>query len=86
VEKIKLSQVEEEYYKYDDTNKGLTQTPSQKTAKESTIVLPSINEEIASLNPPQTVKDVMKGLISDTESIPSPTNEIVVPINNPPPK
>jgi len=86
VEKIKLSQVEEEYYKYDDTNKGLTQTPSQKTSKESTIVLPSINEEIASLNPPQTVKDVMKGLISDTESIPSPTNEIVVPINNPPPK
>jgi hypothetical protein len=82
VEKIKLSQVEEEYYKYDDTNKGLTQTPNQKTGKENTIVLPSINEEISSLNPPQTVKDVMKGLISDTESLPSPTNETVIPINN----
>jgi hypothetical protein len=46
--------------------------------KDPTIVLPSINEEIAGLIPPKSVKEVMQGLITETDSIPSPKNEIIV--------
>jgi len=76
VEKIKLSQIEEEYYKYEDVSNSVAHTPpTQKPAAQSGIVLPSINEELASFQPPQTVKEVMKGLIAEPEA-----NEIIVPI------
>jgi Protein of unknown function (DUF4231) len=79
VEKIKLSQVEDEYYKYDDTNNPMNHTPNIKSVgKETSIVLPSINEEIAGLQPPRTVKEVMQGLITESDSIPSPKNEIIL--------
>jgi hypothetical protein len=53
----------------------LTHTPStaKQSAKDPSIVLPSINEELASFQPPQTVKEVMKGLIATT-------NEVIIPI------
>ena len=77
VEKIKLSQVEDEYYKYDDTNNPVNNTPNQKPGvKDAGITLPSINEDIAGLKPPQSVQEVMKGLITETNS----RNEVVVPI------
>ena len=77
VEKIKLAQVEDEYFKYEDSNNPLTHTPStaKQGTKDPSIVLPSINEELASFQPPQTVKEVMKGLITSE----SPTNEIIIP-------
>jgi hypothetical protein len=80
VEKIKLAQVEEEYFKYEDTNNPLSHTPSSQKlgTKDPSIVLPSINEEIAGLSPPQSVKEVMQGLITGTDSIPSPKNEVIV--------
>jgi hypothetical protein len=90
VEKIKLAQIEEEYYKYEDPNNPLSHTPAgQKPGAQATtsIVLPSINEDITALNPPKTVKEVMQGLLTETESLPSPVNEVVVPVaNNEPPK
>jgi hypothetical protein len=78
VEKIKLAQVEDEYFKYEDSNNPLTHAPStaKQGTKDPSIVLPSINEELASFQPPQTVKEVMKGLITTD----SPTNEIIIPI------
>jgi len=84
VEKIKLAQIEEEYYKYEDPSNPLrsTQNSQKPGAASSTIMLPSIHEEIAALNPPKTVKEVMQGLLTETESIPSPTNEVVVPVEN----
>ena len=76
VEKIKLSQIEEEYYKYEDVSNSVAHTPpNQKSVKETGIVLPSINEELASFQAPQTIKEVMKGLITEPE-----VNEIIVPI------
>jgi hypothetical protein len=80
VEKIKLSQIEDEYYKYDDAHNPMTHQPNQKpnTPTNSGLVLPSINEEIPLLKPPQSVKEVMQGLIS--EDIPTPKNETVIPI------
>jgi len=89
VEKIKLSQIEEEYYKYEDASNPLSHTPNgQKAVKDTTIVLPSINEDITALKPPKSVKEVMQGLITESDSIPSPSNEVIVPIltNNAPPK
>ena len=82
VEKIKLAQVEDEYYKYDDTNNPMTHTPNQKPGtKDTGITLPSINEDIAGLKPPQSVQEVMKGLISDANGIPSLSkNEVVIPM------
>lgn len=78
VEKIKLAQVEDEYFKYEDSNNPLTHAPStaKQGTKDPSIVLPSINEELASFQPPQTVKEVMKGLITTD----SPTNEIIIPM------
>jgi hypothetical protein len=82
VEKIKLSQIEEEYYKYEDPSNPLSHTPNgQKAVKDTTIVLPSINEDITALQPPKSVKEVMQGLITESDSIPSPTNEVIVPIS-----
>lgn len=80
VEKIKLSQIEDEYYKYDDAHNPMAHQPNQKpnTTTNSGLVLPSINEEIPLLKPPQSVKEVMQGLIS--EDIPTPKNETVIPI------
>jgi Protein of unknown function (DUF4231) len=79
VEKIKLAQIEEEYYKYEDTNNPLSHAPSSQKLgiKESGIVLPSINEEISGLSPPQSVKEVMQRLITETDVIPSPKNEVI---------
>jgi hypothetical protein len=81
VEKIKLSQIEDEYYKYDDAHNPMTHNPNQKpnTPTNSGLALPSINEEIPLLKPPQSVKEVMQGLIPDS---PSPKNETVIPISN----
>jgi len=83
VEKIKLSQIEEEYYKYEDPNNPLTHAPSgQKAgAKDTSIALPSINEDITALNPPKSVKEVMQGLITEAD-LPSPSNEVIVPVAN----
>jgi hypothetical protein len=83
VEKIKLAQIEEEYYKYEDPNNPLAHTPNgQKTGtKDTSIVLPSINEDITALKPPTSVKEVMQGLITETD-LPSPSNEVVVPVAN----
>jgi hypothetical protein len=85
VEKIKLAQIEEEYYKYEDANNPLTHNPTQKqNIKDSPLALPSINEEITLLKPPQSVKEVMAGLITVPDSPPMPKNEtILVPVNNP---
>jgi hypothetical protein len=81
VEKIKLAQVEDEYYKYDDTNNPMNHTPNAKPgAKDTGIALPSINEEISGLQPPKTVKEVMQGLIAESDSIPSLKNEVLVPV------
>ena len=84
VEKIKLAQVEEEYFKYEDANNPLTHTPSNPKVgvKDPSIVLPSINEELSSFHPPKTVKEVMQGLITE----PTDINEVIVPINNLPNK
>ena len=83
VEKIKLSQIEEEYYKYEDPSNALSHAPNgQKGAvKDTSIVLPSINEDITALNPPKSVKEVMQGLITEAD-LPSPSNEVIVPVAN----
>ena len=78
-----MAQIEEEYYKYEDPNNPLTHAPNgQKAgAKDTSIALPSINEDITALNPPKSVKEVMQGLITETD-LPTPTNEVVIPIPN----
>jgi hypothetical protein len=83
VEKIKLAQIEEEYYKYEDPNNPLAHTPNGQKGgvKDTSIVLPSINEDITALKPPTSVKEVMQGLITEAD-LPSPSNEVVVPIAN----
>jgi hypothetical protein len=55
----------------------MTNTPNQKPGiKDTGITLPSINEDIAGLKPPQSVQEVMKGLISESNG----RNELIIPI------
>jgi len=67
VEKIKLKQVEEEYYKYEEANNPVSHPPQQKPSA----YLPSINKDIDELKAPQSVKDAINSLIIP----PSPFSE-----------
>lgn len=81
IEKMKLKQVEEEYYKYEDSTNPVSHAPDAKAS----IYPPSIQKEIDGLNKeaPQSVQDVINSLILPTNegkatndtvqlSIPSP--------------
>jgi hypothetical protein len=75
VEKIKLKQVEDEYYKYDEVHSLNTATTAQKPGcpdagkDTSSILPPSLNKDLPSLSKdaPQSVRDAINDLI-----IPSP--------------
>ena len=79
VEKLKLKQVEEEYYKYEEAANPAA--PGQKPADG--ILPPSLNKEIAGMAPPDSVKEVMRGLIAQ-DGLETPKedakNIIIVPI------
>jgi hypothetical protein len=73
VEKIKLKQIEDEYYKHDDTNSGVAHTPYaqvQGTKQNEILYPPSLSKDIDSLakNVPQTVTEVMKGLLKNDKN------------------
>lgn len=70
VEKIKLKQVEEEYYKYEEANNPVNHPPQQKPSA----YLPSINKDIEELKAPQSVKDAINSLIIPNSST-SPFSE-----------
>jgi hypothetical protein len=78
VEKLKMKQIEEEYYKYED---AANPPPGQKPADG--ILPPSLNKEIAGMAPPDSVKEVMRGLISQ-DGLATPKEElkntIIVPV------
>lgn len=83
VEKLKLKQVEEEYYKYEEaSNPTAPNQASQKT--QEGILPPSINKEIGGMAPPTSVKEVMRGLLKgDTDGLETPPNlknTIVIPV------
>ena len=75
VEKIKLKQVEDEYYKYDEVHSLNAVTTAQKPGcpdagkDTSSILPPSLNKDLPSLSKdaPQSVRDAINDLI-----IPSP--------------
>jgi len=82
VEKMKLKQVEDEYYKYEDTSNPVAHAPDGK----SSIYPPSIQKEIAELNKeaPQSVKDAINSLILPVNDE-KPSNENIT-ISIPSPK
>jgi hypothetical protein len=70
VEKIKLRQIEDEYYKYDDPSNSITRPTYAPqvaaTSKGNEIIYPpSLSKDIDTLakNVPQTVSEVMQGLL-----------------------
>jgi hypothetical protein len=72
VEKIKLKQIEEEYYKYEDTNaNGVHPTQSADTAattkpsesKETPLFPPSIDKTLATMLPSPSMKDAINTLV-----------------------
>ena len=82
VEKLKLKQVEEEYYKYDEVSNAAA--PPQKGGEG--ILPPSINKDIGSMAPPATVQEVMRGLLKGEEDgLETPKgdkNTVIVPVTN----
>jgi len=71
VEKIKLKQIEDEYYKYDDTNSGVAHTPYTQVPKQNSVLYPpSLSKDIDTLakNVPQTVTEVMQGLLKNDDN------------------
>ena len=71
VEKIKLKQIEDEYYKYDDTNSGVAHTPYVQMPKQNGVLYPpSLSKDIDTLakNVPQTVTEVMQGLLKNDKN------------------
>lgn len=79
VEKLKMKQVEEEYYKYEEASNPAA--PGQKPADG--ILPPSLNKEIAGMAPPDSVKEVMRGLLT-RDGLDTPKEEtkntIIIPI------
>ena len=68
VEKIKLKQIEEEYYKYEDTNaNGLQHTPAATVkpaeTKDTPLYPPSIDKTIATMIPSPSLKEAMETLV-----------------------
>ena len=72
VEKIKLKQIEEEYYKYEDTNtNSVHHTPTDTTAtttkpsesKETSLFPPSIDKTLSTLAPSPSIKDAINTLV-----------------------
>jgi hypothetical protein len=71
VEKIKLKQIEEEYYKYEDTNtNGVQHTPTDTTAtskpsesKETSLFPPSIDKTLSAMVPSPSMKDAINTLV-----------------------
>jgi hypothetical protein len=80
VEKLKLKQVEEEYYKNEEA--ATPAAPGQKPVDG--ILPPSLNKEIAGMAPPNSVKEVMRGLIAQ-DGLETPKEEtkniIVIPVS-----
>jgi hypothetical protein len=75
VEKIKLKQIEEEYYKYEDTNtNGVHHTPTDTAAtkpsesKETSLFPPSIDKTLATLAPSPSIKDAINTLVLQQKS------------------
>jgi hypothetical protein len=87
VEKIKLRQIEDEYYKYDDTNNAMAHAPYQQVQgpKQNEVLYPpSLSKDIDTLakNVPQTVSEVMQGLLvpkrEGLDSLDKDVNNIVI--------
>ena len=75
VEKIKLKQIEEEYYKYEDTTSGMgtgAQAVAQAQPKES-LFPPSLDKPLSVLtkDTPQSVVDAINSLILPSEKTPT---------------
>ena len=81
VEKLKMKQVEEEYYKYEEAANPAA--PGQKPADG--ILPPSLNKEIAGMAPPDSVKEVMRGLLTQ-DGLETPKEEKKNTIISPIPK
>ena len=73
VEKIKLRQIEDEYYKYDESSNPMSQptyAPASVQSKPELLYPPSLSRDIETLakNVPQTVTEVMQGLLVTTKT------------------
>jgi len=83
VEKLKLKQVEEEYYKYEEASNPTAPNQAAQKAQEG-ILPPSINKEIGGMAPPTSVKEVMRGLLKgESDGLETPKeskNTIVIPV------
>ena len=84
VEKLKLKQVEEEYYKYEEASNPTAPSQAAQKSGQEGILPPSINKEIGGMAPPASVKEVMRGLLkgeSDGLETPNSKNTIVIPVS-----
>jgi Protein of unknown function (DUF4231) len=84
VEKIKLKQIEDEYYKYEDTTNGMgTPGTAQGTAQQpkESLFPPSLDKPLSSLirDAPQSVTDALNSLI-----IPATASNLLAPGNTTP--
>jgi hypothetical protein len=79
VEKIKLKQIEEEYYKYEDTTSGMgtgAQAVAQAQPKES-LFPPSLDKPLSIMtkDTPQSITDVINSLIIPQEKPKAPNRD-----------
>jgi hypothetical protein len=80
VEKLKLKQIEEEYYKYEDATNVMNHTPAPVKPTETPLFPPSIDKELSSLIAPQSMKEALQGLVAKNQ-ISEETIDAFVPTN-----
>uniref|UniRef100_A0A6C0AP58 Uncharacterized protein n=1 Tax=viral metagenome TaxID=1070528 RepID=A0A6C0AP58_9ZZZZ len=68
VEKLKLKQIEEEYYKYEDATNVMNHTPAPIKPTETPLFPPSIDKELSSLVAPQSMKEALQGLVAKNQA------------------
>jgi len=67
VEKLKLKQIEEEYYKYEDATNVMNHTPGPIKPTETPLFPPSLDKELSTLIAPQSMKEAIKGLVAKNQ-------------------
>jgi hypothetical protein len=77
VEKLKLKQIEEEYYKYEDATNVMNHTPTPIKPTETPLFPPSIDKQLSSLIAPQSMKEALQGLVAKNQE----TTDAFVPKN-----
>jgi hypothetical protein len=72
VEKLKLKQIEEEYYKYEDATNAMNHTPAPIKPTETPLFPPSLDKQLSSLVAPQSMKEALQGLVINQVSEETP--------------